>query len=65
MNLKEFTEKELEILSNLLQDKIESSRKFLNNYAVERRKEHHQNEINTYELMRVKINNSLGKFGGE
>lgn len=62
MNLNEFTDKELEIIAEMLLDKISFRASRVDSFKSNGFRNKYQNEINTYELMRVKINNSLGKF---
>jgi hypothetical protein len=62
MNLNEFTTKELEELSDMLQSKINLNRKLRDTHRLDGLRNRYQREIDTYELMRVKVNNALGKF---
>jgi hypothetical protein len=62
MNLNEFTTNELETLAEMLQSSIDTRRKLRDTHRLDGFKNRYQKEIDTYELMRVKVNNALGKF---
>jgi hypothetical protein len=62
MNLNEFSTKDLEYLKEILDDKVSLYRKLIDTTRIDRTKLKYANKVDYCELLKVKINNHLGKF---